>query len=108
MLAVERQVTRALLTQHDAATRRRTEEFVEASLRDMPEHLRAGVLVESVAVAAAITAVRVSTKRSQPEAVEAVLRSLTQSRIGLLRQYPRLFRSLTVFGECEAADTVPA
>lgn len=102
-------MTRALLTDRDAAVRTRAEAFVDSSLRSMPEHLRAGVLVESVALSAATALLRSVTGRTQEAAVTAVLDRLARSGVSVLRQYPRLFRSLTVFAECEAAtDAVRA
>lgn len=103
MLAFERQVTRALLTDPDAEVRARAEAFVDSSLRAMPEHLRAGVLLESVALSTATALLRSLTGKTPEAAVTAVLESLSHSRVSVLRQYPRLFRSLTVFAECEAA-----
>ena len=105
MLAFERHVTRALLSHPDPLVRRRAESFVDTSLRAMPEHLRVGVAVEST-VLGAITWIAAMTRRTSfQHAVEGVLAGLGRSPIGLLRQYPRLFRSLVVFAECEAASS---
>lgn len=103
MLAFERRVTTALLSHPDDHVRARAERFVESSLRAMPDHLRLGVLAESVAVWALVSARRWTTGASADDATAAILERLSRSRVGLLRQYPRLFRSLALFAECEAA-----
>ena len=93
MLRFERQVVATLLTVPDQATRTAVEEFVEVTLDDMPEHLRAGVMAESVACGALA--------KVWPGDVAALLGWLERNPIGLVRQYVRLFRSLVLFGEQE-------
>lgn len=95
MLGFERQVVDALTTTSDPAVRRRVESWVESSLRAMPQHLRLGVLAESVAVGAWARAAR-----RDPQGVVA---ALDASPVALLRQYPRLLRSLVLFAEQELA-----
>lgn len=108
MLAIERLAARALLTDDRSAVRERAEAFVESSLAAMPAHLRAGVLAESALVMLLLRA-RCTIRRSRPEQEVAHLLSwMAESPISLLRQYPRLLRSLVVFAECEAADELAA
>ena len=98
MLRVERDVTRALLGDADETHVEAVESWVEGSLDDMSELLRLGVLAESLLVAA--------WRRLRPSTpLLAVLESMERSPIGLLQQYPRLFRSLVLFGDLELAPT---
>lgn len=74
------------------------------SLDAMPEHLRAGVIAESIFVAALLRVSARMVRRPTDQQIAHVLGWLGRSPIALLRQYPRLLRSLVVFAECEAAD----
>lgn len=108
MLAVERLAARALLSDPRPAVRGRAEGFVASSLRAMPTHLRAGVVAESVLVTVLLRA-RCAVARTAPDhEIGRLLDWLAASPVGLLRQYPRLLRSLVVFAECEAADELDA
>lgn len=101
MLRVERDVTRALLdetglgdVEHDHALR--VESWVEGSLDDMSEILRLGVVAESVLV--------MVMRRLRPSrTLLSLLESMERSPVALLQQYPRLFRSLVLFGDLELA-----
>jgi hypothetical protein len=95
MLRFEREVVATLLTVPDPATRSAVEAFVEATLDDMPEHLRAGVMAESLAFG--------TLARVWPGDLRGLLAWLERNPIGLVRQYVRLFRSLVLFGEQELA-----
>jgi hypothetical protein len=64
---------------------------------DMPEHLRAGVVAESLLLGTWDRARR----RGSPGAVD--LDPLERSRIDVVRQYVRLLRSLVLFAENELA-----
>lgn len=88
----------ALLGDADADHMTRVESWVAGSLDDMPELLRLGVVAESVLVAAWR-----SMRPSRP--LTDILRSMEGSPIGLFQQYPRLFRSLVLFGDLESAPT---
>ena len=101
MLGFERRFVGALVTTDDERRHRDVEAFVDATLRAMPEHLRAGVFVESLALAG-WTRLRYG-RRSDADAMTAIVASLARSPIGLLRQYPRLFGSLVLFAEYELA-----
>jgi hypothetical protein len=92
MLAFERRVVAALTDATAPRDRAAVDEWVGGVLADMPEPLRAGVLAESVLLAAVA--------RLAPD-VGGLLDRLDRSPIGVLRQYPRLFRSLVLFGELE-------
>jgi hypothetical protein len=93
MLGFERRVVQALVEHDEPRHRARVEAWVDGSLADMPEVLRAGVLAESIAFG---TWARLS-RRPVPE----LLASLERNPIGLVRQYPRLFRSLVLFADLE-------
>lgn len=96
MLRVERDVTHALLGDAEPAHADRVEAWVEGSLSDMPELLRLGVVAESHLVSA--------WRRLQPSrGLTGILHAMERSPIGLLQQYPRLFRSLVLFGDLESA-----
>ena len=96
MLPVERDVVRSVLGARADAHRARVESWVEGSLADMPELLRLGVLAESLLVAA--------WRRVQPgRDLGDLLDVMERSPVGLLQQYPRLFRSLVLFGDLELA-----
>ena len=96
MLRFERQVVATLLTAPDQATRSAVESFVDGTLATMPEHLRAGVLAESLAFS-------VLARIPRRGGLAALLVSLERAPIGLVRQYVRLFRSLVLFAEQELA-----
>jgi hypothetical protein len=91
VLAFEREVVAALTGASGADRRVAVARWVDLSLRDMPEYLRAGVAIESLLLGAL-------GGRRRPD---AVIDWLGRTRLGPLRQYHRLFRSLVVFGELE-------
>ena len=93
MLAFVRKVVAGLTGSTDPHLRADVERWVDGTLRDMPEFLRAGVLAESVLFGVAAAALR----RDAP----ALVATLDSSPIGLVRQYVRLFRSLVLFAELE-------
>ncbi|MGI8794267.1 MAG: hypothetical protein ACR2H3_14015 [Acidimicrobiales bacterium] len=101
MLDIERRVATALLHWPQEGTATRVEHFVDTSLRAMPEHLRAGVAAESLLVAGMTRIVQVVSRRNATEALGTTLNLLARSPISVLREYPRLFRSLVLFAECE-------
>jgi hypothetical protein len=105
MLWFEREVVGALTESPDQPLRSSVEAFVDGSLRDMPEHLRAGVAGESVLLGTYVLALRRTGRLPEGDshALAARLESWESSRIGVLRQYVRLMRSLVVFAENELA-----
>lgn len=100
MLPLERRVVAELTTSTDAALRRQVESWVDGTLRDMSDVLRFGVLIESL-----VLTMWVAVRR--PSDVQGILRWLDRSPVSVLRSYPRLFRSLVLFGELELADLGP-
>jgi hypothetical protein len=105
MLWFEREVVGALIESPDQPLRSAVESFVDGSLRDMPEHLRAGVAAESVLLGTYTAALRRVGRlpAGDPRAVVARLEAWETSPIGVLRSYVRLMKSLVVFAENELA-----
>jgi hypothetical protein len=103
MLWFEREVVGALTESPDQPLRSSVEAFVDGSLRDMPEHLRAGVAGESVLLGTYVLALRRTGRLAEgdAQALAAQLESWESSRIGVLRQYVRMMKSLVSFAENE-------
>lgn len=97
MLPLERRVVADLVTTTDPELHARVEEWVDGTLRDMSDLLRLGVAAESVLFSAWVALRR-------PDDLHGLLRWLDRSPVSLLRSYPRLFRSLVLFGELELAE----
>jgi hypothetical protein len=97
MLPLERRIVADLVTTTDPELRGRVEGWVDGTLRDMSDLLRLGVAAESL-----LFSVWAAVRR--PDDLHALLRWLDRSPVSLLRSYPRLFRSLVLFGELELAD----
>jgi hypothetical protein len=95
MLGFERDLVATLTTTRDPAIRARVESWVDGSLRTMPEVLRLGVVAETLAFG--------TLARARGGATPSLVASLAGSRIPLVRQYVRLFRSLVLFAEEELA-----
>jgi hypothetical protein len=104
MLRFEREVVTALGSAPDQPTRSAVEGFVDGSLRAMPELIRLGVLGESFLFTAyAKLLAVVGRPLDDPEALRRQLDAWEGSRIGVVRQYVHMFRSLVVFAENEKA-----
>jgi hypothetical protein len=105
MLWFEREVVGALTESPDQPLRSSVESFVDGSLRDMPEHLRAGVLGESVLLGGYVAGLRALGRLPQGDAgaLRVQIEAWEGSRIGVLRQYVRLMKSLVVLAENELA-----
>jgi hypothetical protein len=104
MLRFERQVVESLSTAPDQPTRSAVEAFVDGSLRAMPEASRAGVIAASVLMGGYAGALRATGRLgADSHALKDRLVVWETSRIGPLRQYVRLFRSLILFSENELA-----
>lgn len=99
MLGFERDLVATMTTTRDPAVRARVEAWVDGSLTTMPEVLRLGVVAETVAFG---TLARLA-NRGRRGAPDAFVDTLASSRIPLVRQYVRLFRSLVLFAEEELA-----
>jgi hypothetical protein len=103
MLAFEREVVTSLVTSTAPALQSAVLTYVDRSLRSMPEHLRAGVAAESLALG---TWVLLRRKLGVTEAnLGSQLDAWEDGRSGPVRQYVRLLRSLVLFAECELAPT---
>jgi hypothetical protein len=105
MLWFEREVVGALTESPDQPLRSSVESFVDGSLRDMPEHLRAGVIGESVLLGGYVAGLRKLGRLPADDAGALVgkLDAWELSRIGVLRSYVRMMKSLVVFAENELA-----
>lgn len=105
MLWFEREVVGVLTASDDRQVRSSVEAFVDGSLGDMPEHLRAGVAGESLVLGAYVVALRALGRLPAGErtALRDHLDAWEASRIGVVRQYVRLMKSLVVFAEHELA-----
>ena len=100
MLWLERHVVNALIDDDDARRRAAITDYVDGSLRDMPQHLRFGVAAESV-VLGIRPRVMSLLGRFGSEQARASVRRWEASPIGLVRQYPRLLGSLVLFADGE-------
>lgn len=96
MLSFEREVVEALGTAPDEETRSAVEAFVDGTLRAMPEVIRWGVVAETMMFGSYARLRGRTDLRAQLDRWES-------SRIGVVRQYVHLFRSLVLFGESELA-----
>jgi len=101
VLWFERQVVGALMSPAlDPSARADVESYVATTLRSMPEHLRAGVALESIALGApswlAHRAGRLDERR-----VRTSLDRWKASKVDVVRQYVRLLESLVLFAENE-------
>ena len=93
MLGFERRMVAALTTTSDPVRRAGVEGWVDDTLRDMPEHLRLGVVVESIGLDL--------WARVRGGGDPALLRSFERSRLWPVRQYVRLLQGLVLFAENE-------
>ncbi|MBI2709546.1 MAG: hypothetical protein HYX34_07605 [Actinobacteria bacterium] len=103
LLAFERAAVDALTDDLDRGDRARVMAYVDGALAAMPEHIRAGVAVESLALGA-WTRVTALAHWGRTASVDAeFLDRLDRSPVGPLRQHARLLRSLTLFARHEIA-----
>jgi hypothetical protein len=105
MLWFERQVVTTLTATLDEHLRAEIEAYVDETLRAMPEHLRAGMAAESLALGAWT---RLQGRGAHGSAPGAFLERLESSRLDPVRQYVRLLRSLVLFAEHELSPTASA
>jgi hypothetical protein len=93
VLRFERQVVEALSTTRDPEALAAVAEWVDGSLSSMPELLRAGVALASVALGA--------WSRVAGKSGVALIESLEESPLPPVRMHLRLLRSLVLFGDLE-------
>lgn len=104
MLSFEREVVQALGTAPDEETRSAVEAFVDGTLRAMPEVMRWGIVAETMMFGSYAKLLAVGGRIDGQEDVRELLDRWETSRIGVVRQYVHLFRSLVLFGESELAS----
>ena len=103
MLWFERQVVGALMSSTlDDRARVAVESYVDETLHSMPEHLRAGVLAESLLFGARPRLAH-ALGRADSTRLRARIDRWSTSRIDFVRQYVRLLHSLVLFAENELA-----
>jgi hypothetical protein len=102
MLSFERQMVSTLVTTTDKRRRSQVEAYVDGALRAMPEHLRAGVAAESLVLGTWARLLR-ALGRLDNRTLDTRLERWEASRLGPVRQYVRLLRSLVLFAEHELA-----
>ena len=100
MLWLERRVVSALTNTQNPEHRAAIADFVDGALRSMPEHLRAGVAAESIALGA-VTRLQLATGRLRDEELAERLDRWEESPISVVSQYVRMLRSLVLFAEHE-------
>src|SRR5688500_17588951 len=93
MLGFERRVVAALTAVSDPDLRAAVAGWVDDTLRDMPEHLRLGVLAESIGLGLWAKA------RGADD--HALIDSFEASPLWPVRQYVRLLKGLVLFAEHE-------
>jgi hypothetical protein len=86
----------------DAATRVAVAEYVDRTLKEMPEHLRFGVAAESM-VFGAPSRFEDALGRLDRERLLGRLERWKASSLDPIRQYVRLLESLVLFAENELA-----
>jgi hypothetical protein len=103
VLWFERELVRSMIRPGvDPGTRARIEAYVDGTLRSMPEHLRAGVVAESVVFGAPSVIARI-TGRYDADALRERVDRWRASHLDPVRQYVRLLESLVLFAEHELA-----
>jgi hypothetical protein len=101
MLRFEREVVAALGTAQEQSTQSAVEAFIDGSLRAMPEPIRLGVVGETMLFGTYARLLRRTGRLDGPEELRAQLDRWESSRIGVVRQYVHMFRSLVLFAENE-------
>jgi hypothetical protein len=103
VLWFEQQVVGALMSPDlDDTTRGAVVDYVDQTLRSMPEHLRAGVGAESL-VFGAWSRVQDAAGRLDGARLTARIEAWKTSSLDPVRQYVRLLESLVLFAENELA-----
>lgn len=103
MLWFEREVVAALIDPRlDASTRQAVTDYVDRTLRSMPEHLRAGVAAESLLFGAWSRAQHLAGRLDRAR-LRARVDRWRRSPFDPIRQYVRLLESLVLFAQHELA-----
>ena len=105
MLWLERRIVDALVGPDDLRTDGAISEFVHTSFAAMPQHLRLGVVAESIGLGAYVV-IRYG-PRPSPENLVAAMGAWERNPIGVIRQYARLLSSLVIFAQQETIDVRP-
>lgn len=105
MLPFERRVVACLTRTTDPERRAAIATYVEECLAAMPEHLRAGVVAESLALG---TWVRLRGGTRDDATLRTHLSAWEDHPIDVVRQYVRLLHSLVLFAEVELGDRATA
>jgi hypothetical protein len=101
MLWFERQVVAALVNPAlDDDARRAVEDYVDGTLRAMPEYMRAGIAAESL-VLGTLPRVADALGRLDHDRITRRIERWKTSRLDPVRQYVRLLHSLVLFAEHE-------
>jgi hypothetical protein len=100
VLWLEREVVASLTDDNDARRRTAIADYVDGALRAMPEHLRLGVAAESLVLGHRPRLLSLVGRFDRQRARDSVHR-WEESRVGLIRQYPRLLSSLVLFADGE-------
>ena len=88
----------------DDPARAAVESYVDETLRSMPEHLRVGVLAESLLFGAR-PRLELALGRVSSDGLRSRVERWKTSRIDFVRQYVRLLQSLVLFAENELAPS---
>jgi hypothetical protein len=102
VLRFERDLVGALMTTPRQPVRSSVEAFVDGTLRDMAEWMRAGIAAESLLLGTYVALLRTFRPLDQ-NGLRQLLARWETSRIGPLAQYVRAMRSLVLFAENELA-----
>ncbi len=103
MVPFERRVVHALVTTSDPDLVAAVEAYVDGCLADMPEHLRAGVLAESLGLGT-WSRLRTVGAPDPDAALRRQLEAWEHHPVDVVRQYVRLIGSLVQFAEVELTD----
>jgi hypothetical protein len=99
MFWLEGRVVDALAGKDDDRTEGAISAFVGSSLASMPQHLRLGVALESIALGTWVR-LRHGTDPG-PAVIRRCLTGWEHHPVGVVRQYPRLLSSLVIFAQQE-------
>jgi hypothetical protein len=101
MLPFEREVVGSLMSPAlEPAERAAVLDYVDGALRAMPEHLRAGVVAESILFDATV---RVGRALGRGGSLAEQVDRWQHSPVDVIRQWVRLLHSLVLFAEHELA-----